>query len=71
MTTRLKEAFQKAEQLPDDQQDALANVLLDELEGDARWRELFSGSADALATLADEAIAEDGRGDTVDLDESL
>ena len=71
MTSRLRELFQKAEQLPDEQQDALADILLDELVNDARWRDVFHGSADALAALAEEAAAEDERGDTVDLDQSL
>ena len=32
MTTKLKQAFQKAAELPDTEQDAFANFLLEELE---------------------------------------
>ena len=58
MTKLLEQAFQAAAQLPPDQQDALAAILLKELESEQRWDQLFAASQDTLANLADEALAE-------------
>ena len=71
MTSLLKKAFRKAGQLPQDQQDALAAALLEELDSEDRWRQLLEKSPDALAALANEALAERRAGKTVSLDESL
>lgn len=71
MTSLLKKAFRKAEQLPEDQQDALAAALLEELDSEDRWRQLLEKSPDALAAFANEALAERRAGKTVSLDESL
>ena len=68
MTKLLKEAFEKASQLPPDEQDSFAAVILYELESEQRWQELFAGSQDALAKLADEALAEHRAGKTKPLD---
>jgi len=58
MTSLLRKAFEKAGTLPDDQQDALAKMLLEELESETGWRALLANSPDALSALADEALAE-------------
>ena len=58
MTELLTRAFQAAERLPTQEQDALARWILDELESERRWTEAFAASPDALARLADEALAE-------------
>lgn len=71
MTSLLEKAFREAARLPDDQQDAFAAMLLAELKSEVRWQELLSQSSDALASLANEALAERRDGRTVDLDESL
>ena len=71
MTSLLEKAFRQAARLPDDQQDALAAMLLEELKSEARWQELLSRSSEALRSLAEEALAERHNGRTVDLDESL
>jgi septal ring factor EnvC (AmiA/AmiB activator) len=47
------------------QQDELAAILSEELEAEQRWDELFAESQDLLAQLADEALAEDERGETL------
>ena len=68
MTRLLEEAIAKASRLADGEQDALAAILLDEMESDARWRESFAASADELSALADEALAEFRAGKTKPLD---
>ena len=69
MTSLLKEAFAKAAQLPPEDQDALAALLLAEIASEKRWEEAFAKSQDQLARLADEALAEFLEGKTQPLDE--
>lgn len=68
MTKLLKRAFEEASKLPEDEQDALGRILLDELASERRWEELFAGSGDLLAELADEALAEHRAGRTEKFD---
>ena len=64
MTTLLEQAFSKASQLPEREQDALAELLLAELASEERWRTLFDESQDLLSELAEEALAEHRAGKT-------
>jgi len=64
MTKLLKRAFDEASKLPEPEQDALAKALLEELESERRWDELFAASGDVLEKLADEALAEHRAGRT-------
>lgn len=68
MTGLLKEAFDKASELPPEEQDTFARFLLAELESEARWAEAFAQSQDALAKLADKALEEFKAGKTEILD---
>ena len=68
MTKLLKKAFDEAARLDGVEQDALARWLLDELTSQRKWDEVSAGSQDALATLADEALAEHRRNRTQALD---
>ena len=68
MTRLLEEAFARVSELPADTQDELARWLLSELESERRWSKLFEESGDALARLAEEALAEHRRGETKELD---
>lgn len=68
MTELLKKAFETASELPEDEQNAVALWLLDELASERRWREQFADSEDALAQLADEALKEHRAGRTRGLD---
>ena len=70
MTELLKKAFAEASRLPREQQDAIASLLLEELQSDRQWDQAFEKSQGALAKLANEALAEDERGDTEDLNPS-
>jgi hypothetical protein len=71
VTKALRKAFEAASKLPEAEQDALAAAILEELESERRWDELFERSADRLARLAKEALAEDRAGRTRPLDELL
>jgi hypothetical protein len=71
MTSSLQQAFDKASTLPADQQEVLAAIVLDEIASEQRWQAAFAGSQDALAKLAREALENDCRGLTSDLDELL
>ena len=68
MTKLLQRAFDEASKLPEGEQDALGRILLEELASERRWEELFAGSGDLLAELADEALAEHRAGRTEKLD---
>jgi hypothetical protein len=58
MTKLLEKAFAEAAKLSDDDQDALAKAVLEELASERRWDELFAASADVLSELAEEALTE-------------
>ena len=64
MTKLLEQAFAEASKLPEQEQDALAEWLLEEMESERQWTESFAESADALARLAEEALAEHREGRT-------
>ena len=68
MTKLLEEAFAEASKLPAQEQDALAAVILEELASERRWDQAFADSADLLAQLADQALAEHRAGKTHVLD---
>jgi hypothetical protein len=68
MTQLLEQAFAQAQTLPASKQDAIATWLIEELADERRWDEAFARSQDALASLADEALAEHRAGQTVELD---
>ena len=58
MVRNLEKAFAEASKLPDDEQEALAVWILNELASEKRWGEAFASSQDSLSQLADEALAE-------------
>lgn len=68
MTKLLEKAFAEASRLPEHEQDALGEWLLKELASEAGWEKAFAGSHQALAQLADEALAEHCEGRTQVLD---
>lgn len=69
MNTRLEEAFAQAAQLPPDEQEALAALLLDEIASERLWDQAFAQSQNQIAKLADEALTEFQEGRTVLLDD--
>ena len=66
MTRLLEEAFERASELPQEEQDEFARFLLAELDTERRWAELFSRpeSEEVLERLADEALSEHWAGRT-------
>jgi hypothetical protein len=68
MTELLEQAIAKLKTLSIDEQDAIAALILEELEEDRRWDESFARSSEVLANLAAEAMAEHRAGKTQALD---
>ena len=70
MTKLLKEAFDKASELPEEAQDQFARWVIEELASEKEWTKLLKSSPQAVSTLAKEAIAEhrDGRTEPLDPD---
>ena len=68
MTDLLAQAFAEVAKLPAEEQDSFARWILDELASEQRWTEAFAQTADQLAQLADEALAEYRAGQTQELD---
>ncbi|GAB4190964.1 MAG: hypothetical protein OHK0022_04240 [Roseiflexaceae bacterium] len=53
MTPLLAQAFAEAAKLPDQEQEALAAWLMEELTSERRWLALFESSSDVLDQLVD------------------
>jgi hypothetical protein len=64
MTQLLEKALREIEKLPPSEQDAVATFLLEELASERKWTQLFEKSQDALACMAQEAVAEHRAGKT-------
>jgi hypothetical protein len=71
MTELLEKAFAEASKLPQEAQDMLARMLLDDLVAEEAWDDAFAQSQDKLARLGDEALAEYREGKTKPLEEIL
>jgi hypothetical protein len=68
MTEQLDQVIARLKALPTDKQDAIATLILEELEEEQRWDESFARSPDLLAKLAAQAMAEYRAGKTQELD---
>ncbi len=68
MTALLAEALNRLNALPPKEQDAVASLILEEIESEKKWDELFAGSQGELSRLAEQAIAEYKAGKTTPLD---
>jgi hypothetical protein len=71
MTTLLQKAFSEASKLKTYDQNLLAKWLLELLESEQKWDELFAQSQDALVRLANEALLEHRVGKTQLLDPEM
>jgi hypothetical protein len=60
MTQRLQQAIAELHKLPEPEQDAIAAVILAEIEDEARWNNSFATSQDELERLANK-VREDIR----------
>ena len=54
--------------MPDNEQDIIATIIIEELEDEIRWEKAFADSQDVLAMLAAEAMTEYRAGKTQELD---
>ncbi|MBE9136158.1 hypothetical protein IQ254_02900 [Nodosilinea sp. LEGE 07088] len=57
MTELLERAIARLQALPESEQNAIASIILEEIEDERRWDEAFSRSPDILAKLAVSAMA--------------
>jgi hypothetical protein len=67
MTELLERTITKLRDLSGDRQDAIAMIILEELEDEIKWDVSFERSQDMLAKLAGEAMSEYRAGKTQDL----
>ena len=58
MTQLLEKAISEIKKLPVEEQDAIAAVIMAELEAERRWDNAFEGSHNELERLAEEALQE-------------
>lgn len=68
MTELLERTIARLQTLTESEQNAIASIILEEIEDERRWDDSFSRSPDVLAKLAVSAIAEYHDGETQDLD---
>ena len=68
MTRLLEQAIDLVRGLPEGEQDAIAQLMLEEIESENRWDALFNRSAEKLKELADRAWAEHEAGGSAPLD---
>ncbi len=68
MTKLLKQILEQASRLPDEDQDSLAAIILEEMADEARWAKAFERSQGALEKLTQEALEEFRRGETTPLE---
>ena len=58
MTEMMEKALAEIRKLSDEEQDALASLILVELESERKWAKAFEESQDLLSELAEEALKE-------------
>ena len=68
MTKLLQQAITKAQSLPESEQDAIAQIVLTEIECERRWDAAIARSPEKLQKLADAAWAEHEAGLSEELD---
>jgi hypothetical protein len=71
MSTLLEKALEKVVVLPQDEQDAIASQILASLADEDAWKKAFNAKRDVIRRMAQEALEEDERGETLLLDDML
>ena len=56
MTTLLEKAVDQISKLPENEQDEIAKIILDEIEDEKVWYNKFRNSQNELSILADQAL---------------
>ncbi len=69
MTKLLKEAFEKATKLPDQEQDSIALHIILEVDSRNQWDQTLAGTQDQLAAMAEQATEEHQKGKTTPADD--
>ena len=70
MNEMLRRAIDELAKLPDNEQEAYASQLLEELEAERGWEERFAKSQDMLGEMARRAREDVARGDVLPYDPS-
>jgi hypothetical protein len=68
MTILLEKVIDRVSVLPAKKQNAIAHLLLAEMDAEAQWDESFKSSQPELSKLASDALAEHRRGKTRSMD---
>jgi hypothetical protein len=71
MSSLLDKALEKVVALPPDEQEAMASQILESLADEEAWKKRFAGKRDVIRHMAQEAIEEDARGETLPLADLL
>jgi putative addiction module component (TIGR02574 family) len=71
MSSLLEQALEKVGALPPDEQEAIASQILDSLADEEAWKQRFGQKRDLIRRMAEEALMEDARGETLPLDDLL
>lgn len=71
MSALLERAFAKLQSLAPEEQDEIAAQILADLADEDAWRERFAGKPDVIRRMAQEALDEDARGETMPLSDLL
>jgi hypothetical protein len=58
MTELLEKAFAKVSELPDEEQNEIASLILEEIADEQKWQKSFANSKTQLEILAEEALKE-------------
>jgi hypothetical protein len=69
MTQLMEQVLNEIAKLSDEEQDALALLILRELESERLWTRLFTESQDVLESMADEALTEYRQRKTIPLND--
>jgi hypothetical protein len=70
MNALLEKALAEMARLPEDEQEAIAALILDEIAAERGWDERFAKTQDLLGALVRSARAEVARGDVISGDPS-
>lgn len=70
MNTKLEEAFARAATLPEDDQETIAWLVMEEIADMQKWDERFANSQDQLGELVRRAREDVARGDVLPYDPS-
>ena len=62
ITKQFEKVIEKVGSLPEDDQNALAEWILEELEDEKRWQKSFSESQDVLEKMAEKALKDREQG---------